>query len=209
MPALRRIAVGALALAGAMAIGVGVWLCAAGVGARRAPGPTETYLARALRHAAISSSGRRLVNPFQSTGEVLQEGRSHFADHCASCHGNDGKGATELGRNLSPRVPDMTARETQALSDGELFLIIKNGVRLTGMPAWGRDTPEDDAASWKLVAFLRHLPAVTPVELEEMKAMNPVSRAELQEQQEIESFLEGDDSSQAPPTPRPAVRHGH
>ena len=209
MPAPRRIAVGVLAVVGAVAIACGVWLFAGGIGARRAPGSAETYLARALRHRAIPRSARNAANPFPGTAEVLQEGRSHFADHCASCHGNDGRGATELGRNLSPRVPDMTAKETQTLSDGELFFIIKNGVRLTGMPAWGRNTPEDDAASWKLVAFIRHLRALTPVELEEMKAMNPVSRAELQEQREIESFLEGDDSSKTLPTPGPAVGHGH
>ena len=85
----------------------------------------------------------------------------HFADHCASCHGNDGRGKTEIGQNLYPKAPDMWGEETQKLSDGELFYIIKNGVRLTGMPAWGKDTPKDDRQSWHLVAFIRHVPWIT------------------------------------------------
>ena len=133
------------------------------------------------------------------------DARSHFADHCASCHGNDGKGLTELGRNLSPRVPDMTRQETQSLSDGELFFIIKNGVRLTGMPAWGKDTPKDDEASWKLVVFIRHLPKITEAELSAMEAMNPVSFLELKEREEEARFLEG--KAEPRPTSRPHAGH--
>jgi hypothetical protein len=116
---------------------------------------------------------------------------------------------TELGRNLSPRVPDMTRQATQSLTDGELFFIIKNGVRLTGMPAWGRDTPEDDHQSWQLVSFIRHLPAIKPQELEEMKTMNPVSPMEMKEEKEIEDFLGGDESSTPSPQQKPAAKHGH
>ena len=75
----------------------------------------------------------------------------------------------------------MTAPETQGLSDGELFFIIKNGVRFTGMPAWGNDSPEADRDSWKLVQFIRHLPTITDTECSEMEVMNPVSPMELKE----------------------------
>jgi len=209
MKSTGRVAVGILVVFGALTIACGLWFLAGGVGARQAPGPMENRIARAIRHRAIPRSVRRLANPFPGTPEVLEQGRSHFADHCASCHGNDGKGATELGRNLSPRVPDMTRKESQMLSDGELFFIIKNGVRLTGMPAWGKDTVEDDADSWKLVAFIRHLPWITPKELEEMKALNPVSPMEMKEEKQIEDFLEGDESPTPSPQQKPAAKHGH
>lgn len=209
MKLIGRLLVGVLVVAGALAIACGLWFLAGGVGARQAPGPAETSVARTMRHLSIPNSVRRLANPLAATPEVVHEGRSHFADHCASCHGNDGRGATELGGNLSPRVPDMTRNETQALSDGELFFIIKNGVRLTGMPAWGKETPEDDVESWKLVAFIRHLPRITPQELDEMKAMNPVSPTEMREESEINNFLEGGDSPSQSSEHKPAAKHGH
>lgn len=204
-----RIALVVFAVAGAFAVAGSVWFAAGGVSARQVPGPLETGIARALRHQAIPRSARALANPVAGTAEILQEGRSHFADHCASCHGNDGRGRTEIGQNLYPRAPDMAGQETQKLSDGELFYIIKNGVRLTGMPAWGKDTPEDDRQSWALVAFIRHMPSITAKELEEMTAMNPVSPMEMQEEKETDAFLEGGDASGPPPEHKPAAKHGH
>src|ERR1017187_5213371 len=209
MKLLGRLAVGGLVVAGALAIACGLWFIGGGVGARQPPGRFETAVARAMRHRAIPRSVRQLANPFPATPEVLREGSDHFADHCASCHGNDGKGATEVGSNLSPRVPDMTRNETQTLSDGELFFIIKNGARLTGRPAWGRDTPEDDRQSWHLVAFIRHLPKVTEKELDGMRGMNPVSPMEMKEEKELDNFLEGGSSRSQPPDHKPTAKHGH
>src|SRR2546425_3868980 len=153
-----------LIVLGTVAAGI-VFALRHGVSARDEPTAIEAFLARRIRSLAIPRSSRNAMNPVPLTREALAEGRVHFADHCALCHGNDGKGQTEIGRNLYPEAPDMTASSTQSLSDGEIFYIIKNGVRLTGMPAWGEDTPEDDAASWKLVDFIRHLPGITEQEL--------------------------------------------
>ena len=139
-----------------------------------------------------------MKNPVPRSPEVLAKGMAHFADHCAICHGNDGRGQTEIGRNLYPKAPDMTAPPTQSLSDGEIFFIIKNGVRLTGMPAWGEDAPEDDTDSWHLVHFIRHLPEITADELEEMKGLNPKSPDELDEEKDEERFLEGQPATKHP-----------
>jgi mono/diheme cytochrome c family protein len=128
---------------------------------------------------------------------VLASARAHFADHCASCHGNDGRGDTELGRNLYPRAPDMSLPATQGLSDGELYWIIENGVRLTGMPAWGNAAAEGGEESWELVHFIRRLPALTAEEIAEMERHNPVSRAEMEEEEEIRRFLAGEDGDEA------------
>jgi len=97
----------------------------------------------------------------------------------------------------------MASSATQSLSDGELFYIIKNGIRLTGMPAWGGDTREDDRESWKLVHFVRHLLRMTQEEVEDMKAMNPKTREEREEEEEIERFLRGKESA----SPRPEHQH--
>lgn len=170
-----------------------------GFSARDQPTAIEAFVARRLRHLAVPRSARQARNPILATLDVLAEARAHFADHCASCHGNDGSGQTEMGQHLYPKAPDMRQADTQSLSDGELFYIIHNGVRLTGMPAWGDNPPEEDQDSWKLVHFIRHLPKLSPEELEAMKKLNPKSPQEMEEEQEEEKFLQGDDSPASTP----------
>lgn len=189
----------AAAVAGAV---VFVGMIRNGFSARERPSAVEAYLARRVRHWAVPAKSRRLENPFSGSPEAVAAGRVHFADHCALCHGNDGRGKTEIGQNLYPKAPDMQGSGTQSLSDGEILYIIQNGIRWTGMPAWGRDTAEDDNANWHLVAFIRHLPQITPKELEEMKALNPVSPMEMKEAEEEKQFLEGGEKFASPP-------HGH
>ncbi len=169
------------------------WIIVHGVSARDNPTVLEETLARAMRHLAIPANERRRINPVPPTPEALAEGRTHWADHCASCHGNDGRGETDIGRHLFPKAPDMTLPKTQALTDGEMFSIIKNGIRLTGMPAWGSPGSAEDHQTWKLVLFIRHLRDMTPEELEQMKSMNPVSPMELEEQRKADDFLKGSD----------------
>jgi mono/diheme cytochrome c family protein len=188
---LRRIALIAVAVLAIAAIALLIGVVDRGISTRRAPGRMEAFVARRLRHLAIPRHARRSRDPEPSSPQVLREAMEHFADHCASCHGNDGRGQTEIGQNLYPKAPDMTGSDTRRLSDGELFFIIKNGVRFTGMPAWGNDTREDDRASWRLVHFIRHLPQLTAEDLEAMSRMNPISPGEMKERQEAEQFLEG------------------
>jgi mono/diheme cytochrome c family protein len=164
------------------------WLCATGLSARDTPGAMETRLASAVQRWAIPRSARELSNPMQASPEVLVEARRHFADHCASCHGNDGGGATEMGQKLYPRVPDMRLAQTQNLSDGEIYYIIENGVRFTGMPAWGTGGANDHD-TWHLVLFIRHLPKLTDEDLQDMKGMNPRSPAEMKEEEMENEFL--------------------
>jgi Cytochrome C oxidase, cbb3-type, subunit III len=122
---------------------------------------------------------------------LLQESARHFADHCASCHGNDGSGNTEMGRNFYPPAPDMRLAATQELSDGELYYIIHNGVRWTGMPAWGEPGNDNDLDNWKLVFFIRHLPHLTAAEIHDMERFNPRSDADREEEKEEQEFLNG------------------
>ena len=160
-----------------------------GFSARDNPSAVEAYVARLARKLSIPTSQRDARNPFAPTPEVLNEARAHFADHCAICHGNDGSGKTEIGQNLYPKAPDMRQPATQNLTDGELYSIIHNGIRLTGMPAWGGPDKDDD--SWRLVVFIRHLTKMGPREMKEMERFNPKSPAELSEEQDEERFLSG------------------
>ncbi len=169
-----------------------------GFSARDEPRAIEEFIAQRMRRLATPRAARQAKNPVEQTPEVLAEAREHFADHCATCHGNDGQGETEIGKSLYPKAPNMQLATTQSLSDGELFYIIHNGIRLTGMPAWGAGPPEEDLDSWKLVLFIRHLPSITSTELEEMKSMNPMSPREMKEQQEMEEFLKGGATTSPP-----------
>src|SRR5262245_50825797 len=160
-----------------------------------------------MRRLAMPRSARELTHPVPKSSDVLAEGMAHFADHCASCHANDGSGKTEMGIGLYPKVPDMRLPETQLLSDGELFYIIENGVRLTGMPAWTTGTEKGRTATWHLVHFIRELPRLTPEQLDRMKGLNPRSPEEIRQEIEEEKFLQG---GSAPPKPRtPTHVHKH
>jgi mono/diheme cytochrome c family protein len=187
----------ALVLGGAAAAA----LLRRGYSARERPSAAEEALARRLRHLATPAGARALPNPVPPTPEVLAAARAHFADHCAACHANDGSGDTPLGQGLYPKAPDMRKAETQRLSDGELFYIIRNGVRFTGMPGWGAGPEGEDHESWGLVHFIRRLPRLTPGELAEMKALNPRTPREMEEERAAEAFLRGEDVASPPPGP--------
>jgi mono/diheme cytochrome c family protein len=160
-------------------------------GARQTPSKVEAWLARNFRSLSVPRGAKQSRNLLTSSPDLLEESSRHFADHCASCHANDGSGNTEIGRNLYPPAPDMRQPDTQQLSDGELYYIIHNGIRWTGMPAWGEPGNANDQDSWKLVLFIRHLPALTAAEIHDMERFNPRSDAERQEEKEEQEFLNG------------------
>ena len=185
----RKVAVLAVALALGLFVAIGILEIRRGFSARQNPTAFETFTARTMRRLAVPVPLKNAKNPIASSPEVLAEARAHFADHCAYCHANNGSGDTQIGKNMYPKPPDMRQAETQTMTDGELYSIIHNGVRLTGMPAWGQGN--DDSDSWKLVLFIRHLPRLTPAEEKEMEQLNPKSPADLREEREEEDFLKG------------------
>ena len=198
-PALKGVAfvVALTVMGGVVAL---LYLLSTGLNARPQPGALETFVARTTRDLVIGWHANALRNPVPTSDDVIADGRAHFADHCASCHANDGSGNTEMGRGLYPKAPDMRLPATQNLSDGQLFYVIENGIRLTGMPGWGTDTKEGEEASWHLVHFIRHLPEITPEEIEQMEAMNPRSPAEIRQDIEAERFLQGGEPVPAEPS---------
>jgi mono/diheme cytochrome c family protein len=205
-----KIAIRALVVLVVVGVGVGVWsaysIVRRGLSTRVPPSAIEERMALTMRALATPRAVRSMRNPVDASPAVLEEGLAHFADHCASCHANDGSGNTEMGRSFYPPVPDMRAARTQALSDGELFSIIENGIRLTGMPAWGAGTPEGEHGSWGLVHFIRRLPTLTPDDVARMEALNPRSPEQFRAEEEARQFLAGTDA-QAPAAPQPAHKH--
>ena|SRR6185369_8920219 len=194
--------------------GLGYWYVHEhGFSARAEPLAMEKAVAEGLRHLSVPAGERDMKNPLPLNDENLADGRAHFADHCAACHGNDGRGETEIGKGLYPKAPNMRDHDTQEMTDGEIFYIIKNGVRFTGMPAWGDpESKTDDESNWKLVHFIRHLPNQTPQEIQDMERLNPkVAGHEAMSEADEEKFLKGEDEP-APPaaSPGPTVQtHKH
>src|SRR5262245_12397435 len=205
MRMLSRLVVAILVLVGLGTVSAGIGFVSGGISAREAPGRVELAVAPKLRSMAIPSAAKNRQNPVPDSPKAVAEGLEHFADHCAICHANDGSGDTGMGRGLYPRVPDMRLPATQNLSDGELAYIIENGVKLTGMPAWGSEHGQE--SNWNLVRFIRHLPKLTDAELRHMKDLNPKGPDERKEDEDAKKFLEGDDGHK-PEKPAPAHKHG-
>jgi mono/diheme cytochrome c family protein len=204
MRKLSWFAGGALSLLAVQALIAGMVLTRArGFSARENPTAIERWIARRARDAALPSGAKGRANPLPNSPNLLADARAHWADHCASCHANDGSGENTMANHMYPQAPDMRKSDTQNLSDGELFYIIQNGIRLTGMPAWGSGSVHDEEDSWKLVHFIRHLPDVTAEERKQMEKLNPKSPDEWKEEQEEEKFLKGEGTNE------PQQQHHH
>lgn len=184
-----------LAAACAVAAWLGYQLFTTGFSAKTEPHAIEVFMARQIRHLAIPIEQRNTPNPIPLSPDLIKEGLAHFADHCAICHANDGSGQTPIGKNVYPKAPDLRLADTQSMSDGELFWVIHNGIRFTAMPAWGEGDPAQDRDSWKLVHFIRHLPQLMPEELDQMKALNPKTKKDLEEEAAFDQFLQGNDAA--------------
>ena len=158
------------------AAGYGLILVRRGFSALSTPSAIEVFAATTARKLAVPSSYRQLRNPITPSAESIRGGMEHFAYHCAPCHGNDGQGHTVFGRGFYPKPPDLRAAATQNKSDGELYYTIDDGVLLSGMPAFsGTHTPPQ---TWRLVLFIRHLPQITPEELDEMNGWDSKREAD-------------------------------
>jgi mono/diheme cytochrome c family protein len=190
-----------LVVAGVVVAGIAVWFVQRhGLSARAEPTALETAVALRLRHLSIPADQRDRKNPLPPTADNLKEGTEHFADHCAVCHANTGAGDTPFGRGLYPHPPILREARTQSLSDGELFSIIDNGIRFTGMPAFGADGDHDAEDTWRLVQFIRHLPQQTKAEIAAMEKLNPKAPAEEPAEEK---------RGATPGTPAPPHTHTH
>lgn len=125
------------------------------------PGRFETSVADGARNFLVHREARRssIKEPSLTQGD-LDNAQNVFGSECATCHGNDGRTPTDMGRGLYPRAPDLGSDEVQHWSDAEMFWIIRNGIRLTGMPAFGKQLSDQD--TWSLVRYLRTLRSSTP-----------------------------------------------
>jgi mono/diheme cytochrome c family protein len=105
----------------------------------------------------VRRSSRQGIPPAPTNLQAsIEEGDKLYAIDCSMCHGLDGPTPTDSCRWMYPRASELTSPAVQRYSDPELFWIVKNGIRLSGMPAFGR--VESDEHIWNLVHYLRTLP---------------------------------------------------
>ena len=139
---------------GVVLIGVGVMQLR--LTALQEPGPLETRITNRAKHFAIRRASSQGIPPRPVDIKASREaGATHYGLDCGTCHGVDGRAQTPSGRWMYPRATDLTSEEVQSYSDQELFWIIKNGIRYTGMPAFGKMETADNI--WGLVNYVRTL----------------------------------------------------
>ena len=143
----------------ALMIGVGVFrLGLLPVNADVPPSGLETRFIPIVVHASVASHAEEQPNPVASTDENLIAGGEVYTELCARCHGipgrGSGRGPSVLGASFYPPAPQFTVQPSE-YSEGQLFWIVKHGIRNTGMPAWGRLLTDHDI--WQVVAVLRRL----------------------------------------------------
>jgi mono/diheme cytochrome c family protein len=150
----------ALAIALLILIGILGVICF-DISAIAEPGPAESYIASTARHFLIRTASRTDNSPTSAEIQVDPTGADRlYGMECAFCHGVNGPRQMDVGGWMNPRAADLSSADVQRYSDRELYWIVKNGIRLTGMPAFGK--VETDEHIWKLVHYLRTLPIKAP-----------------------------------------------
>lgn len=123
--------------------------------ADRTPTHAESISANLMRRLFIPLRVSKVPAAPATSTESLLAGRKIFLQACSTCHAATGHGDQQLAGSFYPPVPDITGEAAQRWSDRELFWIIRNGIRLTGMPAWRSTLSEQQ--TWDVVSYVRHL----------------------------------------------------
>lgn len=125
------------------------------------PGPVETRIVNSAKRFLIHRASRTGIPPRPADIKAsVEAGGEHYGFDCSVCHADDGRGQRPPGEWMYPRAADLTSKRVQSYSDEELFWIIQNGIRFTGMPAFAK--VESANHIWDLVNYVRTLPASLP-----------------------------------------------
>ena len=139
------------------------------------PGVIEHTLAPWGVDRSVKMRATKETNPFASDSAAVASGLDYFRKNCLMCHGAPGVPGTDFSMGLNPSAPSLD-KGSKDTPDGELFWIIKHGIRMTPMPAFGPTRTDEEI--WKLVAFIRHLPDLTAQERDTLgAAAKPVQPA--------------------------------
>ncbi|MDE2155163.1 MAG: c-type cytochrome [Xanthomonadaceae bacterium] len=125
-------------------------------------------LLQVLRERSIEAHSGDIKVPALDDPQLILKGAGQYAAMCTDCHLAPGKADSEIRPGLYPQPPDLSR---QHLDPRDEFWVIKHGIKMSAMPAWGFS--HDDATIWSMVAFLQKLPGMTPAQYQDIVARAP------------------------------------
>ncbi len=137
------------------------------VGADRVDNPVTAAMIHGVYEASLAEHVRDVAAPDLNDEARIREGADHYAEMCTGCHLAPGVDTSEIRQGLNPKPPRLDQAAAQ-IPPARMFWVIKHGVRMTGMPAWGQT--HADAKIWAMVAFVRQLPQMTPAQYQALTA---------------------------------------
>jgi mono/diheme cytochrome c family protein len=135
--------------------------------AATAPPDFTDKLAPWVLDKAIKRRAKEVTDPVSKDPNAVALGLSHYRENCLPCHGAPGVDAAEFQEGMNPTPPEIDAPPVQQASDAELFWVIKNGIRMTGMPGFGVNHKDEEIRH--IVAFVRHVPQLTDADRQALK----------------------------------------
>lgn len=147
-----------------------IFFCSTGMfnmNATEKPSDVERILGKMAWEKSLHRRAPQATNPFEQDSSALEPGMGHFKENCLTCHGIPGVEPFEIAKGLNPPAPELKARGLKEWSDGDLFYLVKNGIRMTAMPAFGPTHSDDEI--WKIVYFLRHIESLTSEQRNELQ----------------------------------------
>jgi mono/diheme cytochrome c family protein len=150
------------------------------------------WLMQKVRQYSIAARASDPIPNDLGDEKRIASGAGQYAAMCATCHLAPGMKPTEISRGIYPRAPEL--RRGSALTPAEEFWVIKHGIKMTGMPAWG--ATNDDGMLWDVVAFLRKFPELTAEQYQALVSNAPKTHDQMMQQREMNSPSGGRGSHQ-------------
>jgi hypothetical protein len=139
------------------------------------------WLLETMRERSIAARATGIVVPHDlDDPKRILSGAGQYAEMCSFCHLAPGMKRTEISRGLYPRAPELRRRSHS--TPAEDFWVVKHGVKMTGMPAWG--VTHSDEILWDVVAFLRKLPDLTADQYQALVKSAPKTHDEMMQEPE-------------------------
>ncbi|HMN25945.1 MAG TPA: cytochrome c [Ignavibacteriaceae bacterium] len=151
------------------------------------------WVLNTTRQNSIEARLDNISVPDLNNPEMINEGFEHYNEMCVSCHGAPGKEQTELSKGLNPSAPYLV-KFANKIDPRKLFWVTKNGINMTGMPAWGKT--HSDEKIWAIVAFMKKFPNISEEEYEKMESesvdVNEKSEQSNENEDHVNSHNEGE-----------------
>ena len=151
------------------------------------------WLMNTVRERSVAIRSADITVPGDlADAKRICSGAAQYDEMCSLCHLAPGMKRTEISRGLYPRAPEL--RRKSELTPAEQFWVVKHGLKMTGMPAWG--VTHDDELLWDVVAFLRKLPELTADQYQTLVKSAPKSHDEMMHEMMMDDGHDHDDQPQ-------------